>query len=99
MQGFPGGASGKEPARQCKRPKSCGLIPGPEDPQRRAWQLAPVFLPGESHGQRSLVGYSPWGHKEAGTTEHTAQTPLSCISAPRPPPSRGSSRLRKTKIM
>ena len=33
-------------------------------PWRRAWQPTPVFLPGESHGQRSLVGYSPWGHKE-----------------------------------
>jgi len=36
---------------------------GQEDPQRRAWQLTPVFLPGESHGQRSLEGYSPWGGK------------------------------------
>ena len=34
-------------------------------PWRRAWQPTPVFLPGESHGQRSLVGYSPWGHKES----------------------------------
>ena len=33
-------------------------------PWRRAWQPTPVFLPGETHGQRSLVGYSPWGHKE-----------------------------------
>ena len=33
-------------------------------PWRRAWQPTPVFLPGESHGQRSLVDYSPWGHKE-----------------------------------
>jgi len=33
-------------------------------PWRRAWQPTPVFLPGESHGQRSLEGYSPWGHKE-----------------------------------
>ena len=32
-------------------------------PWRRAWQPTTVFLPGESHGQRSLVGYSPWGHK------------------------------------
>jgi len=31
--------------------------------------LTPVFLPGKSHGQRSLVGYSPWGHKESNTTE------------------------------
>ena len=38
-------------------------------PQRRAWQPTPVFLPGESHAQRSLVGYSPWGHKESDTTE------------------------------
>ena len=33
-------------------------------PCRRAWQPTLVFLPGESHGQRSLVGYSLWGHKE-----------------------------------
>ena len=32
-------------------------------------QLTPVFLPGKSHGQRSLVGYSPWGRKESDTTE------------------------------
>ena len=35
-----------------------------------AWQPTPVFLPGESQGQRSLVGYSPWGHKESEMTEH-----------------------------
>ena len=35
-------------------------------PWRRKWQLTPVFLPGKSHGQRSLVGYSPRGHKGAG---------------------------------
>ena len=38
-------------------------------PWRRAWQPTPVFLPGESHGQRSLVGCSLWGHKESGTTK------------------------------
>ena len=38
-------------------------------PWRRAWQPTPIFLPGESHGQRSLVGYSPWGRKESDTTE------------------------------
>ena len=38
-------------------------------PWRRAWQPTPVFLPGESHGQRSLVSYSPWGRKELDTTE------------------------------
>ena len=38
-------------------------------PWRRAWQPIPVCLPRESHGQRSLAGYSPWGHKESDTTE------------------------------
>ena len=38
-------------------------------PWRRAWQPTPVFLPGESHGQKSQVGYSSWGHKELGMTE------------------------------
>ena len=37
-------------------------------PWRRKWQPTPVLLPGESHGGRSLVGYSPWGHKESDTT-------------------------------
>ena len=36
---------------------------------RRKWQSNPVFLPGESHGWRSLIGYSPWGRKELDTTE------------------------------
>ena len=40
-------------------------------PWRWARQPTPVFLPGESHGQRSLTGYSPWGHKESNTTEAT----------------------------
>ena len=38
-------------------------------PWSRKWQPTPVFLPGKFHGQRSLVGYSPWGHKELDTTE------------------------------
>ena len=38
-------------------------------PWWRVWQPSPVFLPGESRGQRSQVGYSPWGHKELDTTE------------------------------
>jgi len=36
---------------------------------RRKWQPTPVFFPGKSHGQKSLVGHSPWGHKELDTTE------------------------------
>ena len=38
-------------------------------PWRREWQVTPVFLPGESHGLRSLVGYRPWSHKELDRTE------------------------------
>ena len=38
---------------------------------RKAWRPTPVFLPGESHGQRTLVGYSPWCHAELDTTEAT----------------------------
>ena len=57
---FQGGASGKEPARQCKRSKRCGINPwAGKIPWRWKWQPTPAFLPGESHGQRSLMGYSP----------------------------------------
>ena len=42
---------------------------GREDPWRRKWHPTPVFLPGESHGEGSLVGYSPRGHKESDRTE------------------------------
>ena len=38
-------------------------------PWRREWLSTPVFLAGESHGQRSLVGYNSWGHKQFDTTE------------------------------
>ena len=40
-------------------------------PWRRKWQPTPAFLPGESHGQKNMVGYSPWGCKDSNTTEHT----------------------------
>ena len=45
-----------------------------KDPQIRKWQPTAVFLPGDSHGQRSLVGYSPWGCKESDTTEQLTHT-------------------------
>ena len=47
---------------------------------RRKWQPTPVFLPGESHGQRSLVGCSPWGCTESDTTEATWQHDRSWVS-------------------
>ena len=43
-------------------------------PWRREWLSTSVFLPGESHGQRSLVGYCPWGHKESDTAERLTDT-------------------------
>ena len=64
--GFPGGSDGKESACSAGVP---GLILVRKIPWRRAWQSTPVFLPRESHGQRSLVGYSPWGHRLSDTTE------------------------------
>ena len=70
--GFPRGASGKEPACQCRRLKRHGFDPWVgKIPWRRQWQPTPVSLPGESHGQRRLVGHSPQGHKESDTTEAT----------------------------
>ena len=59
--GFLGGSDGKESACQAGDSSS---IPGlGRSPGEEKWQLTPVFLPGESHGQRSLAGYSPGGHK------------------------------------
>ena len=58
--GFPGGASGKEPAYQCRRHKRHRFNPWVgKIPWRKAWKPTPVFLHGECPGQRSLVGYSP----------------------------------------
>ena len=63
---FPGGSDSKASAYSAR---DLGSISGSEIPWRRKWQPTPVFLPGKSHGQRSLVDYSPWGHKESDTTE------------------------------
>ena len=65
--GFPGGSEVKASAWNVGDP---GLIPElGKIPWRRKWQPTLVLLPGESHGGRSLVGYSPWGHKESDMTE------------------------------
>ena len=64
---FPGGSNGKECAFNVR---DLGLIPGlGKIPWRREWLPTPGFLPGESHGESSLVGYSPRGCKESDTTE------------------------------
>ena len=60
-----GKPSGKEPACQCRKHKRCRFSPWARKiPWRRAWQPTPAFLPGDSRGQRGLVVYGPWGHKE-----------------------------------
>ena len=62
--------SGKESACQCRRCKRLGFYPWLRKILwSRKWQPTPVFLPGKSHGQRSLAGYSPWDHKETDMTE------------------------------
>ena len=70
--GFPGGASSKEPACQRRRCKRCGFNSWVgKIPWRKKWQPTSVFFPGDSHGQRSLVGYSPQGRKKLDTSEGT----------------------------
>ena len=60
-------------------------------PRRRKWHPTPAFLPGKSRGQRSLVGYSPWGCKESDTTETSLSLAflgrefISFIPLPKPP--------------
>ena len=72
LMGFPGGASGTEPVCQCRRLKRHRINPWVRKiPWRRKWEPAPVFLPEESHGERSLAGYSPWGREELDMTEVT----------------------------
>ena len=56
--------SGEESACQCRRHKRRRFDPWVRKiPWRRKWQPTPVFLPGESHGQRNLAGCCPWGHR------------------------------------
>ena len=62
--------SDKESACQCRSHRRLGFNPWVRKiPWRRTWKHTSVFLPVASHGQRSLVGYSPWGLKELDTTE------------------------------
>ena len=66
LKGFPGGSDGKESA--CNE-GYLGSIPGLGRSSGGRHDNLLQYLPGESHGQRSLEGYSPWGHKESDTTE------------------------------
>ena len=70
IKGFPSGIVGKESACQCGRYKKCGFDPWVgKISWGREWLPTPVFLPGKSHEQRSLAGYSSWDHKDLDTTE------------------------------
>ena len=71
MLGFSCGASGKEPAADAGDSRDWVDPWVRKIPWSRKWQPIPVFLPGKFHGQRSLVGCSPWGHEESDTTEHS----------------------------
>ena len=64
----PSGSAGKKFTCQCRRRRFDSWVR--KIPWRRKWQFTPVFLPGKFHGQRSLAGCSPWGHKESDMTEH-----------------------------
>ena len=70
LYAYPGDSGGKESACNAGDPGSIprsGRSPGEDSPRER--RLSRVFLPGKSQGQRSLEGYSPWGHKESDTAE------------------------------
>ena len=71
--GFPAGSDGKECAHKAGAP---GLIPGSGRSPGEANATHCMFLPGEFHGQRTLVGYSSWGRKDSDITEQ-----LTLISA------------------
>ena len=72
--GLPWGLSGKEFA--CSVGDAGDVVPSLswEDPWRRAWQPTPVFLPGESHGQKRLVAYGLYGYKQSNMTDVTEHT-------------------------
>ena len=87
-KGFPGGPRGKEPACQCRSCRRLRFNPWVgKIPWRRSWQPTPAFLPGESHGHKSLVGYSPQGRKALDTTEATQQA---CTVDGNPPAKAGN---------
>ena len=78
LQGFPRWLSGKESACHCRR---LGFNPWVRKiPWRRKWQPTPVFLPGKSHGQGSLAGYSLWGRKESDVTEWLSMHTHNCCT-------------------
>ena len=69
VKGFPGDANDKELPANAGNVRDEGSIPGSGRSLEEEMTTTPVFWPGESHGQRSLVGYGPWGHRESDMTE------------------------------
>ena len=70
MNGFPGGSVLKNlPAKAGAAGDACSIPESGRFPWSRKWQPIPIFLLRKSHGQRSLVGYSSWSHKELDVTE------------------------------
>ena len=85
--GLPRWCNGKESTCQCRRRKRCGFNPWVRKiPWSRKWQLAPVFLLGKFHGQRRLLGYSPWGHRESDITDHIHEHSEESFPMQPPPP-------------
>ena len=70
LRGFLRGAGGTEPIHHRRRQTQVQFL-DLEDPLEKGGQPTPVFLPGESHGQRRMPGYSPWDGKESDMTEGT----------------------------
>ena len=74
--GLPRWLNGKESAYQCRKCRTQRFDPwAGKIPWRRKWQPDPAFLPGKSHGQRSLAGYSPWGLEESEMIEQLSLSP------------------------
>ena len=93
--GFVWWLSSKGSSCQCRRHRRYEFDPWiRKTPWRRKWHATPVFLPEESHGQRSLVGYSPWGHQESDTTEYSTTDTCAHIWMPQVPGDCQSSSLR-----
>ena len=82
--GFPSGSGGKvaQMVGLAAMQETQVRFLGWEDPLEKEWQPTPVFLPGRSHGQRSLVGYSPWALKES---DMPGQRTLSIFTFCKPP--------------
>ena len=75
-KGLPSFLSSKEPTCQCRKHRFNSWVE--TIPWRRKWHPPPVFLPWKFHRQRTLAGYSPWGHKESDTTEQLNHQPPPC---------------------